>query len=177
MKNPIVSLLLFLLLGATVPLHASPAPPNRSMAQVGGVTLELWCVAKNNADDGALQGALDWACGPGATDCRPIQPGGPCYDSTDLQQRASYAFNDYYIKHGSSDDSCDFGSTAALTSLDPSFSNCKFPSSTTANNGSITIQGMAPGIADMSGCSKMTGRRWGWAIIIIHLVFTIIHGL
>ncbi|KAK8712151.1 hypothetical protein V6N13_147398 [Hibiscus sabdariffa] len=40
----------------------------------GGTTVtELWCVAKNNAEDAALQGALDWACGQGGADCGPIQ--------------------------------------------------------------------------------------------------------
>ncbi|KAK8697923.1 hypothetical protein V6N13_114055 [Hibiscus sabdariffa] len=39
----------------------------------GTVVTELWCVAKNNAEDAALQGALDWACGQGGADCGPIQ--------------------------------------------------------------------------------------------------------
>lgn len=86
----------------------------------GGAARELWCVAKNNAEDAALQSALDWTCGQGGADCGPIQKGGPCYDGSDLQRTASFAFNDYYLKHGPSDDSCNFGDTAALTSLNPS---------------------------------------------------------
>ncbi|KAK6119982.1 hypothetical protein DH2020_046270 [Rehmannia glutinosa] len=85
----------------------------------GGAARELWCVAKNNADDAALQSALDWTCGPGGADCGPIQKGGPCYDASDLQRTASYAFNDYYLKRGPSDENCSFGNTAALTSLNP----------------------------------------------------------
>jgi len=81
---------------------------------------QLWCVAMNNAEDSALQQALDWACGPGAADCGPIQQGGPCYDPTDLIGMASYAFNDYCLKHGMTDETCNFSKTAALTSLDPS---------------------------------------------------------
>lgn len=86
---------------------------------------ELWCVAKNNAEDAALQSALDWACGAGGADCRPIQNGGPCYDVNSVQNTASFAFNDYFLKNGLTDDSCNFSNNAAVTSLDPSQS---FPS-------------------------------------------------
>lgn len=112
-----ISLLLFLAL-FTLPLSCASVPVSR--AQSGVVGTEVWCVAKNNADDAALQTALDWACGLGATDCGPIQQGGPCYDPTDLQTTASFAFNDYYLKHGMTDDSCFFDNTAAITSLNPS---------------------------------------------------------
>ncbi|WOL08256.1 hypothetical protein Cni_G17008 [Canna indica] len=89
---------------------------------------ELWCVAKNNAEDSALQPALDWACGPGGADCRPIQQGGACFEPQDIQSYASYAFNDYYIRNGISASACDFSGTAALTSLNPSHGSCIFPS-------------------------------------------------
>lgn len=89
-------------------------------AQNSVVTTELWCVAKNNAEDSALQSALDWACGAGGADCSPIQQGGPCYDPSDIQNTASYAFNDYFLKHGMTDESCNFDNTAAVTSLNPS---------------------------------------------------------
>ncbi|CAI9787654.1 unnamed protein product [Fraxinus pennsylvanica] len=104
----------------------------------GAATVELWCVAKNNAEDAALQSALDWACGPGGADCGLIQNNGPCYDSSDIQRTASYAFNDYFLKHGLTEDSCNFSNTAALTSLNPSHSNCKFPSSLSTSNVGIT---------------------------------------
>lgn len=95
--------------------------PQTVTAQNGVVVqTEVWCVAKNNAEDAALQGAIDWACGEGGADCGPIQKGGPCYDPTDIQTTASFAFNDYYLKHGLTDDACYFQNTAALTSLNPS---------------------------------------------------------
>ena len=105
------SLLLSLSLSLSL---ASASVPN------GGVGVELWCVAKNNAEDAALKTALDWACGAGGADCSPIQQGGPCYDPNDVQVTASFAYNDYYLKHGLTDDSCSFDNTAALTSLNPS---------------------------------------------------------
>ncbi|EPS63195.1 hypothetical protein M569_11595, partial [Genlisea aurea] len=86
----------------------------------------IWCVAKNNAGDGALRSAIDWACGAGGADCGPIQQGGRCYDAADLRRTASFAFNDYFVEHGPSDDNCNFGGAAALTSLDPSKSRRRF---------------------------------------------------
>ncbi|KAJ7981552.1 Glucan endo-1,3-beta-glucosidase-like protein 1 [Quillaja saponaria] len=118
-----------------------------SKAQTGGVpAVELWCVAKNNAEDAALQSALDWACGVGGADCSPIQQGGPCYDPSDIQNTASYAFNDYFLKHGLSDDSCYFDNTAAVTSLNPSHDNCRFPSSLKVSNGSFAGSATVCGI-------------------------------
>ncbi|KAK3043339.1 hypothetical protein RJ639_002641 [Escallonia herrerae] len=90
--------LLFSLISAAVTL--SPAAQNG-----GAVAVELWCVAKNNAEDAALQSALDWACGAGGADCGPIQQGGPCYDGADIQKTASFAFNDYFLRHGMAEDS------------------------------------------------------------------------
>lgn len=128
----------------------------------GGAAMELWCVAKNNADDATLQSALDWTCGPGGADCGPIQNGGPCYDASDLQRTASYAFNDYYHKHGPSEDSCNFGNAAALTSLNPSHSNCKFPSSLSSGNGDFSGSTADSGGVDLSSSSSIVHHRnWG----------------
>ncbi|CAG7873776.1 unnamed protein product [Brassica rapa] len=81
---------------------------------------DLWCVAKNNAEDSSLQAAIDWACGPGGTDCSGIQQGGPCYDPADIVKTASYVFNSYYLKNGPEDEACNFSNSAAVTSLNPS---------------------------------------------------------
>lgn len=112
MRNP--SLVIFALLLTLVLTSAKHTERN------GGVSAgDIWCVAKNNADDTALQSAIDWACGPGGADCQPIQQGGSCYDPGDIQSHASYAFNDYFIKNGGAEAACDFSGTAALTSLNP----------------------------------------------------------
>jgi hypothetical protein len=90
---------------------------------VSGGGGQLWCVAKNNAEDGALQSAIDWACGPdGGADCRAIQQGGACYELPDLLAHASYAFNDYFLRSGgaASPAACDFSGAAALIGLNPS---------------------------------------------------------
>lgn len=114
---------LFLIVSTTIPLCATAfswPTLRQQQSQPYGVSMKLWCVAKNNADDTALQSALDWACGTGGADCAPIQQGGGCYDPADIRRTASYAFNNYCIKNGMTEDTCNFANTAALTSLDPS---------------------------------------------------------
>ncbi|GKV41034.1 hypothetical protein SLEP1_g48615 [Rubroshorea leprosula] len=150
----------------------------RSGAQAAGgsvVQTELWCVAKNNAEDAALQGALDWACGPGGADCGSIQQGGPCYDPSDIQKTASYAFNDYFLKHGMTDDACNFSNTAALTSLDPSRGSCKFPSSKTVSNASISgSTGLSPESTYFSGSNDSSFLPPFLLLITGHLVLVLL---
>lgn len=137
---------------------------------------EVWCVAKNNAEDAALQAAVEWACGAGGADCGAIQGGGPCFDPSSVQNTASYAFNDYFRKHTVSQENCNFGNNAAITSLNPSFGNCKFPSSSLVNNGSfsgsVSSMGLMPGEEDTSGCGEVVWRWWFWPFIVAtHFLF------
>ncbi|KAE8673921.1 PLASMODESMATA CALLOSE-BINDING PROTEIN 5 [Hibiscus syriacus] len=147
--------------------------PPRSTAQRGGGTVvtELWCVAKNNAEDASLQGALDWACGQGGANCNPVQQGGACYDPTDIQKTASYAFNDYYLKNGMTDDACSFSNNAALTSLNPSYGNCKFPSSKTVNNASISESTGTLGVGPDSTADLSSSHRIAQSWLILALSF------
>lgn len=134
-------------------------------------------MAKNNAEDAALQTALDWACGAGGADCGPIQNGGPCYDVNSVQNTASYAFNDYFLKHGLTDDSCNFNNNAAVTSLNPSYGNCKFPSGVSVSNGSLIGSTPSPiGFGpseNVSGCSKASLGWWFWLLGISHLLLMV----
>ncbi|VVB03102.1 unnamed protein product [Arabis nemorensis] len=146
-------------------------------AQFGGQVLdtELWCVAKNNAEDSELQTAIDWACGPGGADCAGIQQGGPCYDPTDMLKMASFVFNNYYLKNGLADEACNFSNNAALTSLNPSQGTCKFPSSKRVSNGSVvdgtSTQGTtAPEYSDLSR-GKRICNSWTLRLVILgHVV-------
>ncbi|KAK1425390.1 hypothetical protein QVD17_20742 [Tagetes erecta] len=121
--------LLLLIITITSPLISAASPPTLRQQQPNTVSLNLWCVAKNNADDSSLQSAIDWACGTGGANCTPIQQNGSCYDPNDIRKTASFAFNDYCTKNGMTEETCNFANTAALTSLDPSHGSCKFPSS------------------------------------------------
>ncbi|XP_015579315.1 glucan endo-1,3-beta-glucosidase 13 [Ricinus communis] len=102
------------------------SPPEGNTTFLGGTT---WCVALAGVSQIDLQNALDWACGLGLADCRPIQQGGACYEPDTLLSHASYAFNNYYQQNGNSDIACNFGGTAILTKSNPSYGKCVYSAS------------------------------------------------
>ncbi|KAI4307964.1 hypothetical protein L6164_031088 [Bauhinia variegata] len=111
-------------------------PENVSKSQVpatkGGVTTtstrgQTWCVANGKAGEDKLQAGIDYACGQGGADCRPIQPGAACYDPNTLEAHASYAFNSYYQKMSRGAGTCDFGGVAYVVTQAPRYGNCEFP--------------------------------------------------
>ncbi|PHT50268.1 Glucan endo-1,3-beta-glucosidase [Capsicum baccatum] len=110
---------------ATIPM-TSLSPPEGNITFLGGTT---WCVARAGAPQLDLQNALDWACGLGMADCRPIQDGGPCFEPNTLLSHASFAFNNYYQQNGNSDIACNFGGTAMLTKINPSHEKCIYATS------------------------------------------------
>ncbi|KAF3661128.1 plasmodesmata callose-binding protein 5 [Capsicum annuum] len=110
---------------ATIPM-TSLSPPEGNITFLGGTT---WCVARAGAPQLDLQNALDWACGLGMADCRPIQAGGPCFEPNTLLSHASFAFNNYYQQNGNSDIACNFGGTAMLTKINPSHEKCIYATS------------------------------------------------
>ncbi|PKA61990.1 Glucan endo-1,3-beta-glucosidase 12 [Apostasia shenzhenica] len=93
------------------------SPPEGNTTFVEGTT---WCVAVSGVPSPELQRALDWACGPGSTDCSGVRPGGPCFEPDTLVSHASYAFNSYYQQNGNSDIACSFGGAAIITRKNPS---------------------------------------------------------
>ncbi|XP_060188720.1 PLASMODESMATA CALLOSE-BINDING PROTEIN 5-like [Lycium barbarum] len=189
LTNFSLSILLVLSLISTLSTaqnNAAVSPPGGAVSSPGGgagggsapsgggvgAAVELWCVAKNNAEDKALKSAIDWACGPGGADCGPVQPGGPCYDSSDIQKTASWVFNDYFLKHGMNQDACSFDNTAALISINPSHNGCKFPSSKNSSgrfSGSTNV-GLGPASQDLSSGSSIL-RRWIYILMAINVLF------
>ncbi|XP_022855226.1 glucan endo-1,3-beta-glucosidase 12-like [Olea europaea var. sylvestris] len=107
-----------------VPAAAAPRPSGNVSV---GNSAQTWCVANGKAGEKKLQDALDYACGEGGADCRPIQEGATCYDPNTLEAHASYAFNSYYQKNARTSGACDFGGAAYLVTQSPKFGSCEFP--------------------------------------------------
>ncbi|KAL3683627.1 hypothetical protein R1sor_001649 [Riccia sorocarpa] len=106
--------------------HGSPGnsrgPPKRG-APSGG----QFCVAKDDVSDSQLQAALDYACGPGGADCKPIQPGQACFEPNNLHAHASYAFNSYFQMNNQKEGTCYFSGAAVVKSGNPSTNSCNWP--------------------------------------------------
>ncbi|PWA40443.1 O-Glycosyl hydrolases family 17 protein [Artemisia annua] len=105
------------------PLAAPVSDTDLGVSKVG----QTWCVASGNVGKEKLQEALDYACGEGGADCRPIQEGDTCYDPNTVEAHASYAFNSYYQKSARMSGSCDFGGAAYVVTQPPRYGSCKFP--------------------------------------------------
>ncbi|CAM8953021.1 unnamed protein product [Rhodiola kirilowii] len=101
-------------------------PINGSKVQIPA-SGQTWCVASEKAGEEKLQAGIDYACGEGGADCRPIQNGSTCHDPNSLVAHASYAFNSYYQKKARATGTCDFGGAAYVVTQPPRFGTCEFP--------------------------------------------------
>ncbi|KAI8552905.1 hypothetical protein RHMOL_Rhmol06G0304700 [Rhododendron molle] len=100
-----------------VPTPAAGGGGDVSAAATAGQT---WCVANGKAGVEQLQKGLDYACGEGGADCRPIQKDATCYDPNTVEAHASYAFNSYYQMKSRGPGTCDFGGAAYVVTQPPS---------------------------------------------------------
>ncbi|CAI8584327.1 unnamed protein product [Vicia faba] len=103
-------------------VYPPPSVPPRAKAAPQAA---LWCVAKASVPDPIIEEAMNYACWSGA-DCTSIQPNGPCFQPDSVFAHASYAFNSYWQRTKASGGTCEFGGTAVLVSVDPSFDGCHF---------------------------------------------------
>ncbi|XVE84770.1 hypothetical protein DITRI_Ditri17bG0039200 [Diplodiscus trichospermus] len=96
-----------------------PPPPNVAPSTA------LWCVAKPSVPDPIIQEAMNYACAAGA-DCDSIEPSGSCFHPDTLFAHASYAFNSFWQRSKVTGATCEFGGTAILVAVDPSYDGCYF---------------------------------------------------
>nr|CAB3495602.1 unnamed protein product [Digitaria exilis] len=84
-----------------------------------------FCVCRS---DQPTTKAMDFACGQGA-DCTSILQGGGCYNPNTVAAHCSWAANSYYQNNKAKGATCDFDGAATISTTDPSFSGCTFPTS------------------------------------------------
>ncbi|KAJ1697549.1 hypothetical protein LUZ63_006061 [Rhynchospora breviuscula] len=106
------------------------------LSSIGGSDA-LWCVCRSDQPTPVLQKTIDYACGAGA-DCTQIVQNGPCYNPNTVVAHCSYAANSYFQKNGQNQMACNFSGTATISTTDPSYSGCSFPSTATSTGTSTT---------------------------------------
>ncbi|GFQ00973.1 glucan endo-1 3-beta-d-glucosidase, partial [Phtheirospermum japonicum] len=104
----------------TAPANPGPTTPTTPVVNpIPNPAAAGWCVPRPGISDAQLQANLDYACGQGI-DCSPIQPGGACFEPTNVSSHAAYAMNLLYQSSGRNSWNCDFMQTATLTTTNPS---------------------------------------------------------
>uniref|UniRef100_J3ML86 glucan endo-1,3-beta-D-glucosidase n=1 Tax=Oryza brachyantha TaxID=4533 RepID=J3ML86_ORYBR len=134
-------------------------------------TDRTFCIASDDADEKAVQAAMDWACGPGRTDCTAIQPGQGCYEPNDVRSHASYAFDSYYQLQGKAAGSCYFQGVGMVTTTDPSHDSCIFPgskllSNVTKSDGANTTTSQTSDAEGSAIWRLRTGRETGFLFLL-----------
>ncbi|CAK7349288.1 unnamed protein product [Dovyalis caffra] len=126
-----VPLLSFPLIWHLISTPKTPAAPSPTPATPSPKPVKAtWCVPKSGISDAQLQANLDYACGRGI-DCGPIQPGGACFEPNTLASHAAYAMNLFYQTSDRNPLNCDFSQSATLSSKNPSYDACTYPSECT----------------------------------------------
>ncbi|KAM3236470.1 major pollen allergen Ole e 10 [Capsicum annuum] len=87
-----------------------------------------FCVPKPEAKDEKLQACIKWVCKEGGVDCGPINAGGACFQPNTVRSRAAWAMNAYFQMKGKADAMCGFSGAGVVSSTDPSYGTCKYPS-------------------------------------------------
>ncbi|KAG7549928.1 X8 domain [Arabidopsis thaliana x Arabidopsis arenosa] len=121
---------------------------------MAGHSSASWCVCKTGLSDSVLQKTLDYACGNGA-DCNPTHPKGSCFNPDNVRAHCNYAVNSFFQKKGQAAESCNFTGSATLTTTDPSYTGCAFPSSASGSSGSSSTT-VTPGKNSPKGSNSIT---------------------
>ncbi|CAN0915873.1 Glucan endo-1,3-beta-glucosidase 13 [Linum grandiflorum] len=109
---------------STTPAAEGGESKDSPSASHGG---ETWCVANGRVGEEKLKAAMEYACGEGGADCRPIEEGATCHDPNTVEAHASYVFNSYYQKKQRRAGTCHFGGAAYVVTQPPSSGKCEYP--------------------------------------------------
>ncbi|CAI9786355.1 unnamed protein product [Fraxinus pennsylvanica] len=106
-----------------------PSPSTLSCPTLAPRSAGLWCVPKpDGISDAQLQEIINSTCNQKGIDCSPIKPGGACFEPNTLASHAAYVMNLHYQNSGSNPWECNFAQTATITTVNPSYGGCVFPS-------------------------------------------------
>ncbi|KAG8391262.1 hypothetical protein BUALT_Bualt01G0169800 [Buddleja alternifolia] len=134
---------------------------------LGANSSTSFCIARQGADESALQDGINWACGQGRADCAAIQQGQPCYMPNTLQNHASYAYNDYYQRMRGSGGTCDFGGSATLTTADPSYGSCRFTGGSNSSTAGLFPPPALGPVGPSSESSRNVVLHFGTVVAVI----------
>ncbi|KAI8548810.1 hypothetical protein RHMOL_Rhmol07G0303400 [Rhododendron molle] len=109
----------------------APSTPKTPVTPSPNAKKPAWCLPKGGVSDAQLQANLDYACGQQGIDCSPIQPGGACFEPNTVASHAAYAMNLLYQSSAKDPSNCDFSQTATISSNNPSYNACNYPSGST----------------------------------------------
>ncbi|KAK6162947.1 hypothetical protein DH2020_002788 [Rehmannia glutinosa] len=137
---------------------------------LGANSSTVFCIARQGADESSLRDGINWACGQGQANCAAIQQGQPCFVPDTLQNHASYAYNDYYQRMRSSGGTCDFGGSATLTNVDPSYGSCRFTGSSNSTGGLFPPPALGP-VGPSSGSSRTVVLHFGTIVAVTATLF------
>ncbi|GJN13143.1 hypothetical protein PR202_ga31480 [Eleusine coracana subsp. coracana] len=126
-----------------------------------------FCVCRSDQPTAVLQKAIDFSCGDGA-DCTAILDGGSCYNPNNVASHCSWAANSYYQNNKAKGATCDFNGAATISTTDPSFSGCTFPSTastagftSTTTGGGATTGTLSPGFGTGTNGTGMGSSSLG----------------
>ncbi|KAL0737242.1 hypothetical protein Bca4012_013452 [Brassica carinata] len=89
-------------------------------------TSKQWCIANSKETDAGLLLNIYLGCEHKFVDCRPIYPGGSCFDPDTLISHASFVMNAFFQLHDRIKHWCGYNGTGVITTTDPSYGSCVY---------------------------------------------------
>ncbi|CAN6909825.1 unnamed protein product [Brassica oleracea var. botrytis] len=85
-----------------------------------------WCIANSTATDAELMLNIYLGCEHKFVNCKPIYPGGSCFDPDTLISHASFVMNAFFQLHNRTKEFCGYNNTGIITTTDPSYGSCVY---------------------------------------------------